>query len=239
MVEKPRMLYRINVPNQTGPDEERWLYLSPEKLKTDSPHHTLPCQIAVRLARSKDGRLVCVGLRIGVEANRYPPAREHHEVTATMLHAIKLGQIVQDLGGYWGPALKVDLEARADNFKGKRRHPGRRGYPNAFYEGIGVLFREALVRSPRNVYRYIVEHAIDEGGRPMYAKTDAKTDDKWLELSREAVARKWVRTARKKGIIGPATPGKAGELQPRDELEITEADNAAPPRETDDAKGAR
>ncbi|HEY5472772.1 MAG TPA: hypothetical protein VIK32_06220 [Candidatus Limnocylindrales bacterium] len=207
MTDKRRMLYTIIMPNLVEPDDDHWIYLLPVRLASDAPYSTLPCPVAVLLARSENGRLVCVGMRIGVEANKYPPARAHHEINASMLRGVKLGQIVQDL------AVRLsahDIDERAGACTGERPHPGRRGYPDAFYEGIRDLFHEAQMVSPENVYRHIVENAKDAEGRLMYAETDDET----LQLSREAVARKWVHTTRhKKHLLGDATPGKAGELR--------------------------
>jgi hypothetical protein len=207
------MLYGIMVPDVVGPGADRWIYLYPVPPRAGSAYYALPCPVAVLLARSENGRLVCVGLRIGADANKYPPAQQHHEVTASMLRDIKLGQIVQDLAAY----LSVeDIEERGGACPEERPHPGRRGYPDAFYEGIRDLFRKAQIASPGNVYRYIVEHAKDAEGRPMYAPTDRED----VQRSREAVARKWVYTARhKKHLLGEATPGKAGEQPIKDEEE--------------------
>jgi hypothetical protein len=223
MSKRRRISYNIwfvaNPPVDEEIDDSRWIIVSP----LDPP--TLPYPIAVKLGKSDDGKLVCVGMRLGEDAipgwnakavpgwnaKAYPS--RSRQITSQTLREIPVGQLLDDLANWRalpdveGTGLVGQLNALLVVRDEPRSHPGRRGYPLAFYEGIRDLYREALEASPGHVCRYIAEHAKDADGRLMYGATER--DD--LQESREAVARKWVRTTRQKGLLGAARHGKAGE----------------------------
>jgi hypothetical protein len=172
---------------------------------------TVPFPIAIKLGKSDDGRLVCVGMRLGADAiPGYTPSASV-QITSHSLREIPLGQIVDDVAEWMAEPMPLPdttpLWERVDAVPSPRKHPGRRGHPLAFYEGIRDLYREALQVSPGHVYRYIVENARDADGRPMYVETDRED----LRASREAAARRWVVKTRQKGLLGPARHGAAGE----------------------------
>lgn len=200
-------------PGEEESDERRWIILSPlmpERVPT------LPFPVAVKLGKSDSGRLVCVGLRLGADAiPGYTPLAAGVQITSHALREIPLRQILDDVAEMIARPLPFllaaemaeRLDAATVEYDKPRKHPGRRGHPLAFYEGIRDLYREALQVSPGHVSRYIVEHAKDADGRPMYVETDRED----LRESREATARRWVMKVRKKGLLGPAQRGMAGE----------------------------
>lgn len=200
---RQRFIYVTAFPSlPIGEEPDEWIRLLPQESGGRLP--TLPCPVAIRLAEAEDGRLICVGLRVGWEAGlgavrALPP----EQVTSDDLRHIPLGQILDDLAEQRGlsiPLLKDWSDAistRVSPHSAPRKHPGRRGYSDAFYERVRDLHRHGLQVRPRSVYRYIVENAIDDDGRLMYGATEQ--DD--VQLSREAVARKWVKTARDRGIM--------------------------------------
>ena len=205
-------------PGEEESDERRWVILSP--LYTPNAV-TLPFPIAIKLGKSDSGRLVCVGLRLGADAiPGYNPLAAGVQITSHSLREIPMRQILDDVAKMIAEPLPFlmateigeRLDAATVEYDKPRKHPGRRGHPLAFYEGIRDLYREALQASPGHVYRYVVEHAKDVDGRLMYPETDR--DD--LKESREVAARRWVVKTRQKGLLGPAQRGIAGEYKTKD-----------------------
>jgi hypothetical protein len=187
---------------------------------------TLPFPVAVKLGKSDDGRLVCIGMKLGLEALTEweaqdvvrRPSPPPVQITSKTLREIPMGEILDHLAAWRTQPFLLEggfvevLDAAVVESDAPRVHPGSRGHPLAFYEGIRDLYREALVESPGHVYRYVVEHAVDADGRPMYdVKTETAAFQKVHQATREAAARRWVKKAREKGLLGSARHGTAGE----------------------------
>jgi hypothetical protein len=200
--------------------EPDWFLLSPlpsdwpgRGVSLAVPVRTLPFPIAVKVGKGDGGRLVCTGLRMGADAVPGWDAKGSVEITPRALREIPLGQILRELAERleFRLATFVDggeaFEALADDHNRHRSHPGRRGYPSEFWEGIAAVYRQGMIVSRRNVSRYVAEHATDVDGRRMYTDTDQER----LWENRERTARKWAKIARRKGYLGPARRGKAGE----------------------------
>lgn len=193
--------------------EARWLVLSPSQFVDAGLGAMLPIPIAMKLGTSEDGRLVCTGLRLGAEdAPGFDPTPL--EITATILHRIPLGRIVDQLAklraARTGEMQKIQsrLDSMVTEHGRSAIRRGPRGHTPEFWEGIATVYREALVASPHRTARYVAEHALKEDGRPFYAETDL--EHMWQD--RERYARKLVKIARQKGHLGPARAGKAGEF---------------------------
>jgi len=186
---------------------------------------TLPFPIAVKLGKSDDGRLVCIGMKLGLEAlteweaqSVLRPPSSPVQITSRTLREIPMGEILDDLAAWRTQPFLVEdgfvevLDAAVVESPAPRVQPGRPGHPLAFYEGIRDLYREALQASPGHIARYIVEHAKDVDGRPIYdVKTETADFRNVHQATREAAARRWVTKARNKGLLGPARHGAAGE----------------------------
>ena len=103
-------------------------------------------------------------------------------------------------------------------------HPGRRGYPRSFDEGIEGISTGRSGRWIAAIHlAMLAAHARDPEGRLMYAETDRED---W-QKAREAVARMWIRKARKLGLLESARAGVAGDIRPG---ECPERDELAPNR---------
>lgn len=197
-----------------GPGKDGWFLLSPSPLEKAWLGSRLPMPVAMRLAKSEDGRLVCVGLKLGADAIPGLDASPSIEITARMLRKIPLGKIVDDLAALQARRLGEleKIESRLDAIEVEHGEPrtrrGPRGHAPSFWAGIAATYREALLVSPRATARYVAEHALDEDGRPVYAETRHE----YLWQDRERVARKWIKNSREKGFLGPARPGRAGEF---------------------------
>lgn len=198
-------------------EDQQWFLLTPvaEDPGWGHTYPTLPYPVAVKLGKSEEGRVVCVGLRLGSDAVPGDRASSSMPITSQSLRDIPLAEVVHNLAafdrlidpskllGTFGDTAHV---AAADHGK-RRSRPGARGHPPEFYRHIADLYRKAMVVSPGHIYRYLVKHAKYPDGKPAYA--DPEREDQLL--SREAAARRWVKKARDKGFLGPARRGKAGE----------------------------
>jgi hypothetical protein len=200
-------------------EEARWIHLAPTKPGYTPDNPTIPFPIDVRLGVAPDGKMICTGLRIGAWD-------ESVEIKASGLRHVPLTQILGDIatlrrivprksasGGVADPAAEV--HARAKEVAPTRARPGRRGHPIEFYEGIAALYREAIANSPGRVYAYMVAHVRDSEGRLLYGETDRPD----IQRSREATVRKQVGKARRRGLLGPASLGVAGEAAEREATE--------------------
>lgn len=142
--------------------------------------------------RLDDGQLVCRRLEVGAEV----PG-----VTSGFLRQIPMGTIMTAvrneltrLSDRWATAGDV---ATAGNLRPEQRKRGRRGYSDAHYETIArdylALQRE---HNSRGLLDKLADHLSQKQGK---------------ELSRETV-RDWVKGARKRGFLSPASPGRPGAL---------------------------
>jgi hypothetical protein len=164
----------------------------------------LPFPIAISVGRSPDGRLVCTGLLIAnldFPAIYDPPpdapewyGSKRVEVTARSLRQLPLAALLGSI-----EALRDDPKARAfyrevfrladDLPERPRRRPGRKGHDQAHFEHVAEAYRAALARAPQAPVKLLAEQ---------------------LHAS-EATVRRWVHRARDMGLLGPSTPGRAGE----------------------------
>jgi Homeodomain-like domain len=158
------------------------------------------------VGRSPDGRLICTGLllaNLDIPAIYDPPPgapewfrSERVEVTARSLRELPLPDLLGSI-----TALRDHPEAReqaffreifrlADNLPAlPRRRPGPKGYPRSHFEQVAEEYRVVLALEPR---------------------APVKALAKRLQYS-EATVRRWVQRARDMGLLGPSTPGRAGE----------------------------
>ena len=197
--------------------EQKWFLLTPipDDPGWKQPDSTLPFPIAVRLARDSGGRLICVGLRLGADAVPGAGADALTQLTSKDLRAIPLGAILRDLAEFrWqNPPVEVSeyvsdaVDARTEDLEQTARRPGRRGHSRSFYQRVSDLYREALRVNARNSARYIAERIRDDSGGLMFPEVE--TGD--LRYGAEIQVRRWLSTARKKDLLGPAKHGKAGE----------------------------
>lgn len=206
---------------------EYWVALWP---RPDVPaEETLPHPMEVRLKRSSDGRLVCTGLKIGQLGQREVPVSRlfgEAEITTRQLAAIPLGQILRGLAEQfaaiatvltspfsrqlaWGPDEPgTPFTPRLQQHQVPRRRPGRRGHAPEFWERLAEVYRAALLANPQHPHEYIATHFEYPAGRRWWPGADV--DDKG-RLDAEGSSRKLVARARKRGHIGRAMHGKAGE----------------------------
>jgi hypothetical protein len=164
----------------------------------------LPFPVAMAVGRSPDGRLICTGLLIAnldFPAIYDPPpgapewyGSQRVEVTARSLREVPLSALLGSI-----EALRDDPKGRAfyrqvfrlaDNLPAlPRRRPGRKGYDCAHFERVAEAYRAALVYAPHKPIKVLAPQ---------------------LHAS-EATVRRWVQRARDMGLLGPSTPGRAGE----------------------------
>lgn len=155
---------------------------------------TMP-DICVRLAQSPDGRLVCTGLLLTSPT----------EVTARGMREVRIAEIVTAAARYlssegptslrWALSSFINAGENLSDTVGEtavaRTRPGPSGHPREHYERVAELYRRALVEHPRAP----VKALVDQLG-PGHA---------------DSTVRRWLREARLMGLLGPATPGRAGE----------------------------
>jgi hypothetical protein len=166
---------------------ETWHRVTGGKLQRD---------VLIRLGKV-DGRLVCTGLTLGLST-------PDDEVSARGLREVPLGEIMAAVGaqlagaGDYDSALhkavaqhyaKQMLEGTAHEFSGRPARPGPSGWPREHYERVAATYREALVKAPKAPVEFV---------RAAMHTT-------------EPTARRWIKTARDKGLLGESMPGRAGE----------------------------
>ena len=159
----------------------------------------VPYEVRIRITRTPERRLVCTGLRLGVGVGGQS---DEIEVTTRSLREIRLDEILTQLAleldqpeGFLR-ALGIDRAVGTTPASAPaHRRPGRRGHPLEHYEAVARTYREAQGRKPVKLImeRYHIA---------------------------EPTARRWVRQARDRALLGPAIPGKAGEqpLEPPTEV---------------------
>jgi hypothetical protein len=164
----------------------------------------LPFPVAMSVGRSPDGRLICTALYIGnldLGADYDPPpdapewyGSERVEVTARGLRGLPLATLLGSIEALRddprGRAFFREIFRLADNLDAPpRRRPGPKGHPRSHFEDVAKRYRAVLAYAP---------HA------------PIKTLAPQLHAS-EATVRRWVQRARDMGLLGPSTPGRAGE----------------------------
>ena len=151
----------------------------------------LPHPVAIRAARSPDGRLVCTGLALGgLDGDAAASEEPEPEITARDLRAIPLSQLLAGGGKELVGGL---LGLTATDFSGLRARPGPTGHPREHFEGVAEAYRRALVESPRSPVKWVSQE---------------------LHYS-DATVRRWLRRCRDMGLLGESTPGRPGEHPPK------------------------
>jgi len=190
----------------------------------------LPFPVAVSLGRAPDGRLIITGmlianLEIGADYDPGPDAPEWYrskpvEITTRSLRKVHVADLLNSV-----TALRDDPEGRAlfrrlfglaDDLPAsfQRRRPGPKGLPREHFEEVAQAYRRALAEAPSAPVRALA---------------------KQLNAS-EATVRRWIQRARDMGLLGPSTPGKAGE-QPTDEVDQQGAGRDSSPPTPDPKEG--
>jgi hypothetical protein len=180
----------------------------------------LPFPVLISLGRAPDGRLIITGLLI---ANLdIPPVYDDAapewfrskpvEITSRSLRDLPLAELLGSVDALRddpeGKALFRRLFALADDLPPTfpRRRPGPKGHPREHFEQVAQAYRIALARAPRAPVKTLAEQ---------------------MNAS-DATVRRWIQRARDMGLLGPSTPGKAGE-QPAGEVNQQGAGRDAPP----------
>lgn len=155
-----------------------------------NPEAALP--VLMRLGADGRGRHVCTGLIVG-DVDSYYLGDRPREVNAAVLRSVHLPELIafalqtREIPDEYGAAVRQLLEAAPPVLA----HPGRAGYDDEHYIKVAEQYRRALVEAP---------------GRP----------SAWLakELHQSPpTVRRWLAEARRRGHLGPSTPGRAGETK--------------------------
>jgi hypothetical protein len=158
----------------------------------------LALDVVVRLGVGEEGRLGCTGVMLGITDDR--------EVTARALRTVPLGEIMTAVAAFVSGVGAGDdplsravmkhygqelLAGTAGGLETQRRpqRPGPSGWTDEHYAHVAKTYREALRSAPRGP-----------------VKSSART----LNAS-ESTVRRWIKTARDRGLLGESVPGKAGE----------------------------
>jgi hypothetical protein len=169
-------------------------------LRKDTWHRVhsdrLTREVLVRLGNAR-GQLVCTGVMIG--------ATTDVEVTSRSLREVPLGDVmgamaafVSGTGDFYDSELhraisrhyaKQGLVETAAPTTARPARPGPTGWRDEHYQEVADHYRTALQVAPRAPVRYVRQQ---------------------MQTS-EPTARRWIKTARDKGMLGASVPGKAGE----------------------------
>ena len=172
---------------ESAGEGDRWIGIY-APLEGDPPRRIIPYSIRIRVASSQ-GRLICTGIHLG---DNWETGGEEVEITTRSLRELRLDEILTQLNRQQDSFQVIGMSGVIGRGSVTRPHrPGRRGHGDEHYQEVARVYREAAGRKP---IQHLVEHFIVE----------------------ESTARRWVREARKRGFLGAAIPGKAGEL-PADE----------------------
>ena len=136
--------------------------------------------VHVRFARRGDGRLRLVGLRLD------------GPVSAEALRAIPVGRIEAAANARLaGPAARAAREAVGESPPARIPESFRsnavRGYPDAFYDSVATAYRSLVATTPKPVAELAFANEV-----PV------------------TTAQRWVKEARRRGLLAPGHPGKAG-----------------------------
>jgi len=169
----------------SGVRARRWLRLS---------GGDLPYPVSISIGVGVDGRLACTGLIVGAAEG------DSVEITSTSLRSVKIADLLQDVSALtddedFGDLMHHVIQSVADDLPGPRTRPGARGLPHEHFETVAREYRRAL--------RVAQRAPVQELRRRMGAASGHDVP--------EPTARRWIQRARDKGLLGEATPGKAGE----------------------------
>jgi|GEM_PF-6094449 len=189
MARQPRITglrFRPVMPGEQAEDWHRWVGVGLD---------VVPYPVEIRVNRTEDGRLACTGLQLGARLDIDPPQVET-EITARSLRDLPISQILGAIARQL-PAQPMAAEALGVNGviqgpplrRATRPRPGPRGWPREHFEEVARVYREGLAREPRAPVKYVRE----------------------TMFTTEPTARRWIQRARDMGLLGKATPGKAGE----------------------------
>lgn len=165
----------------------------------------LPQPVLVRFGKSERGTLVVTGLIVGASAEREITSRDVRNIKpAEILAALSSDESAlvipvdlrrNELGEISGTGMGKELLSHAERGASSkvvpRRRPGRKGWPDEHYREVAEVYRRALIED---------SHAPFEAARKKLGASPA-------------TMRRWVGTARQKGYLGSAIPGKAGEVK--------------------------
>ena len=140
-----------------------------------------PVRVRVRVGEGDDGRLHLVEMHLdGV-------------LSAEALRSIPVGRIEAAANAQLHPTAteaggEVDVPAGAPStLPDDLRDTAVPGYPDAFYVAVAAVYRRLAATSPRPVADLARDNAV-----PV------------------TTAQRWVKEARRRGMLGPGRPGKAG-----------------------------
>jgi hypothetical protein len=109
-------------------------------------------------------------------------------VSAEVLRSIPIGRIEAAANGQLHASARQARPRRASATIAARLHTNPvRGYPDAFYAAVASAYRALATSSPRPV-----ADLADANGVPV------------------TTAQRWVKEARRRGLLAPGPPGKAG-----------------------------
>lgn len=138
-------------------------------------------QVRVQLV---EGVLRCTGLRVEVD----------RELTRQFVRDLPLGAITESA---------VELVATVTGEPPPRvaapRRRGRKGLPPEFYDDVARVYRYAATQRPRAPVQWMADHPEH---LPGWDASDPPS---------KTTVQRWVTTARRKGRLGSAVPGKSGE----------------------------
>lgn len=165
--------------------DDDWVYL------TASDESGEPYDVALRLQRTEQGRVICTAL---VAGNVMPWSGQPVEVTSRSLREIPIAELLGTamastaVPGAYGVAVSALLNALPEaTFEHAR--PGPKGHTEEHFKKVAIFYRHALSVAPDRPLEWLA------------AKMGVST----------STARRHVQRARDRGMLGPAVPGKAGE----------------------------
>jgi hypothetical protein len=157
-----------------------------------------PPPVALAMAKSSDGRMICTGLIVGLN-EAYPLGNGEWgkpiEVTSRALRRIPVAELIgravtQDpISDHHAP-LRRKVLSRSPESMSVRRAPGPKGHPDEHFRWVADQYRKALEANPRAPMAWL---------------------DERIDVDRSTITR-WVQRARDKGFLGKSTPGRAGEV---------------------------
>jgi len=152
----------------------------------------LPVPVLIRLGRGTRGEIICTGVVFGVSEDGTVPV-----ITTSSLR-IPLAEVVsrltRDRGRMGSLALLLGVTDRAPAATIARTRTGAKGHPDEHYRTVAAQYRAAMKSHPSAPTKTLIAEY-----------------ENWSE----ATVRKWLREARRRGFLGRAPRGRAGEVKKR------------------------